>query len=135
MKDLEVNWLKKFQSIVDKQGRGSSNYRQCSRCDKEVFTIRVFNKLLKNKTFKLKIKDNIYYCLFVELNVSTNGIPTYKYCGVKFHLGYSLSEYDVYFIDAQGKRVEMVLHYNDVIRLEYEEIPLSLYQEMLSYYI
>ena len=137
METINITWLKKFQSIVDKQNRSSVNYRQCSRCDKEVFTIRVFNKLIKNKAYKIKIKDKIYYGMFPEYSIKVNGNFAYNSCGVKFHLGYGNHEYSIYFLDANNITFINLskLHWNYIIKLQYEEIPVSKFCEICSLYV
>jgi hypothetical protein len=137
MKQINIPWLNKFQSIVDKQNRSSVNYRQCSRCDKEVFTIRVFNKLIKNKAYKLKIKDKIYYGMFVEYSIKVNGNFAYNTCGVNFHLGYSNHEYSISFLGANNTTFIKLskLHWNDIIEIQYEEIPVIKFYEICSLYV
>jgi hypothetical protein len=137
MKKIDINWLKKFQSIVDKQNRSSVTYRQCSRCDKEVFVIRVFNKLIKNKTYKLKIKDKIYYGMFILASIKVNSKFAYKTCGVNFHLGYNNHEYSISFLDANNSKFIKLskIHWNDIIKIQYEEIPVSKFYEICLLYI
>lgn len=137
MKNIDIDWLMKFQSIVDRMNRSVVPYRQCSRCDKEVFTIRVFNKLLKNKSYKLRINDKVYYGMFIECIIKVNGEPAYKKCGVNFHLGYSNSEYTISFFDATKSNFTNLskLHWNTIINIEYNEVPNEEFYTLASKFI
>ncbi len=137
MKTINIDWLKKFQSIVDRLDRASSKYRQCSRCDKEVFTIRVFNNHIKDKSFKLRIKNRIYYGMFIQSVIKVDKVFAYNTCGVNFHLGYGSNEYNISFFDATTNSFTKIsrVHWNDIIRIEYEEIDNEKFYEICKMFL
>lgn len=124
MKNIDINWLKKFKSIVDKLERYNSDYRQCSRCNKEVFVIRYFNKVIQDRSFKLRLKNRIYYAMFLSYKIYGNGVFLYKSCGINFYKGYGDSEFKISFFDANNTEDNNYgrIHWNDILDIQYEEI-------------
>jgi hypothetical protein len=137
MKTIDINWLRTFESYLDKQDRGVSNYRQCSRCNKEVFTIRYFNKFLTNKTFKLRIEDKIYYAMFVSSSITNSNRIKYKTTGATYYLGYTPFALNISFLSAVN--VESVsfrnLKWNDITNILYEEIENEKFYEVCKLFM
>lgn len=117
---IDKNLLKRLQGIVDKYSS-----------DKSVVTARL-TKFLKDRFFKIKIKDEIYYGFFLGTNILQEKKLQYRHYGIDFHLGWSLMKYDIYFVTEKGKLLKLTLHYNDLLDIEYEEISKEKYFEILK---
>lgn len=130
MKKLNIELLKKLENKVDKQGREVCKYRDCGRCNKEVFVNRFLNKLLRdNYTYKLQINGVIYYALFPTYTITNldNGKIKYKSCGVSYRLGNKHFELSLDFIDEKGKLNKITLTYNNLLDLKFKTISFKKY--------
>lgn len=134
MKKIDINFLKKIDSILDNLSRTNESYRDCGRCEKDIFIIRLFNKILKtNKTYKVKIKNEIYYALFPDVSIKSDNKVKYKTCGISFHYGHSNSEYNIHFLNEKAKMTYFKkIHWNDIIDIEYDQITYDLYYNVLK---
>lgn len=133
MKNIDITKQQKFQSIVDRLNRGIP-IGEKGRCQKSIFVHRYF-KFLNNRCFKLLIKDRIYYGMFVEHRIKVSDGTRYEHQGVEFALGYSLSKYRLSFLNERHEFENLELHYNDILKLKYEEIELEKYYEISSLFI
>lgn len=135
MKKINIDWLKKIQSKIDKLDRNSSNTKD-SRCQKEVFIHRYF-RFLKNKYFKIQIKNEIHYAFFNSNKVTVNnGEHIYFTNGIDFFLGYSKHEYNISFLDERLKWKNFSkIHWNDIIKIKYEEITNKKYLDIVTNFI
>ena len=140
MKKINKSFLKKFQTTVD-------NFDRCisltgniygDRCEKSVFVSR-FGLTLINKCFKLKIKGVIHYILFIGYDgtiTSNKGKSAYKSGGVELYLGWSsIAQYEIKFINEKGAITKMILNYNDLLKLEYEEIQREEYYKIVRLFL
>lgn len=111
----------KFKSSIPIEKTGDT------RCTQSIFIDRYF-RFLKNRTFKIKLKGEIYYAMFCQQSFkvnswSTNNSFMYFNYGVKKHLGYNGHEFNISFINEKGVfTILEKIHYNDFLELEYEEI-------------
>jgi hypothetical protein len=135
MKTLDIEWLKKIQKAHDRFARGIPIGSKHNECTQAIFIKRYF-KFLENRTFKLKIKDSIYYVLFTKSKLSTVGTDYFSYSyGVQKYLGYNSSEFLISFFDEKLNRQEFKLHWNDIIRIEYEEIANEEYYNIVKLFV
>ena len=118
-----MNWSK-FQQKVDNQSRftldGYGSY-------KNKFVSRL-SMGLRNRTFKMKILDKVYYGMFLKCSVkstrfSDNEVFTYSHCGFTFYHGHNNSRYVLRFADHSLTNVELIVHINDLREAVIEEIP------------
>lgn len=127
MELLNRDWLRKVYDRDQKQSRSVLNQ---SFCDKEIFLGKYFC-FLNNRTFKLQVKNKIYYGLFIRYTLSTsrgnNSIETY---GVSPVLGWNNSEYYISFIDHTLEFIKIRCHYNDLLDIRYEEITNEKFSEV-----
>jgi hypothetical protein len=133
METLNIGWLKKVEKVHDRFDRHVPTNSIQKICTQSIFINRYF-KFLDGKTFKLKIEDCIYYALF--LKQKTIGTDYYyNSYGVEKHLGYNNYEFSISFFDEKLKRRDFKLHWNDIISIEYEEIPTKKYYEIVKLFI
>jgi hypothetical protein len=129
MKTIDKKWLKKIQDHIDTLNRSVKNTE--NRCEKSIFVDRYFSFLL-NRAFKLKIKDEVFYAFFTKGKVTTdNKHVSYNY-GISYYLGYGSSEYEISFFDEKANVKKFVLHYNDILRIKFEEISLEEYYKIVN---
>ena len=111
MKTIDINWLLKILTIVEKLQRSTKSKSKDSRCEKEIFICRYF-KFLENKYFKIKIKNRVYFAAFSKSTTTVSGClkDNYKYnsYGVKFYLGHSDFKYQVSFRDEQLNVIQLI---------------------------
>jgi hypothetical protein len=137
MKEIDIKWLQRIDKTLDKKERGiASDSKEPRRNEKEIFIDRYF-KFLQNKAFKLLIKEKIYYALFSKSRTTTVGDDDYYHYsyGVNFYNGYSTSEYLITFIDEKGTIQSFKLHWNDIIRIKYEEISIKEYTRIVKIFV
>jgi hypothetical protein len=153
MKELDYDWLKRIHDAQDRWDRSIPINSPQTRCAKEILIDRYF-KFLDGRAFKLKIPQNdgkytteegttyeIHYALFTKVKhtiLSTDGGRNekahYSY-GVEKHLGWNDSEFDISFIDEKGQKREYKLHWNDILRIKYEEITLDEYWGVVELFL
>lgn len=135
MKTLDIEWLKRIQKVQDKFSRSIPSNSKQKECTQAIFINRYF-KFLSNRCFKIKTNDNIYYALFTKSTMRTIGTDYYSYnYGVSKYLGHSPNEIKLHFFDERLKLQDLKLHWNDIIFLEYEEISLKKYYEIVKLFI
>jgi len=138
MKKLDIDWLKRIQSIVNKLDRTTLKTND-TRCAKEVFIDRYF-KFLEYKCFKLYIKDEIYYAIFMKstwtiVPIKNDKFEYYSY-GIEYHLGYGNHNYNIQFISEKSDTIRFKdIHWNDIIKIEYKEISLKDYINITNLFI
>jgi len=153
MKTINVEWLKRIDNVHDKLKRSVPIGSKTSRCTKEILIDRYF-KFLNGRAFKLKIpitstkylsneNDVEYETFYAWFNKVThtvvsskdhNGEVHYDY-GVQKYNGWNDHEFTISFRDEKLKRREFQLHWNDILRIEYEEIPVKKYFEISELFI
>jgi hypothetical protein len=136
METINYEWLKKIDGVLEKQERHCASYRKDSRNNKGVLIDRYF-KFLNGKFFAIQIKDEIFYAMFNRASVTIDGDETTKYYsyGVQFHNGYSSSEFDISFRDEKLKYRSFKLHWNDIIRIKFEEISMEQYWNIVRLFM
>lgn len=135
MKTMDIEWLKRIEKVHDKFSRSIPLSSKQGECTQAVFINRYF-KFLSNRCFKIKINDIIYYALFTKSIMRTIGTDYYSYrYGVNKYLGYSPSEFELNFFDERFQSKNLILHWNDIIRIEYEEITLEKYYEIVNLFM
>lgn len=135
METIDIEWLKRIERVHDKFSRSIPLNSKQKECTQSIFINRYF-KFLSNRCFKIKINDNIYYALFTKSTKRTKGTDYYSYnYGVSKYLGYSPNEIELYFFDERIKLQDFKLHWNEIIRIEYEEITLEKYYEIIKLFI
>jgi hypothetical protein len=132
METINIEWLHKIQKVHDKFERSIPISSPNKECTQSIFINRCF-KFLYNKAYKLKIKDDVYYALFIKLNGKISGTDYYfNNYGVRKVLGYNNSEVIISFLNEKFTYQEIKLHWNDIIKIEFEEIPLQKYYEIVN---
>lgn len=135
MKPIDIEWLKRIESVHNKFSRSIPLNSIQNECTQAIFINRYF-RFLSNRCFKIKIKDTIYYVLFTKTTKKTSGTDYYSFnYGVKKHLGYSPSEFELQFFDERLKLQNIILHWNDIIRIEYDEITMEKYTEIVKLFL
>lgn len=135
METIDIEWLKRIEKVHDKFSRSIPLNSTQKECTQAIFINRYF-KFLLNRCFKIKINDNIYYALFSKSIMRTKGTDYYSYnYGVKKHLGYSRSEFELNFFDERVQSKHLILHWNEINRIEYEEITMEKYSEIVKLFI
>lgn len=135
MKTMDIEWLKRIERVHDKFSRSIPSNSKQKECTQAIFINRYF-KFLSNRCFKIKINDNIYYALFCKSTMRTKGTDYYSNnYGVKKYLGYSQSEFELQFYDERLQWKNVKLHWNEIICIEYEEITLEKYYEIIKLFI
>lgn len=139
MNTLDINWLQKVQNIIDKLDRTTYPDSKESRCQKEVFVCRYF-KFLKDKCFKIKIKDKVYFAVFNKSTIKVTSclrddLLTYYSYGVKFYLSYGSSDYELSFRDEHFNPIQLIVHYNDLLQIKYKEITQEEYFNVVKMFL
>ena len=135
METIDIDWLKRIERVHDKFSRSIPLNSKQKECTQSIFINRYF-KFLSNRCFKIKINDNIYYALFSKSIMRTKGTDYYSYnYGVRKYLGYSQSKFELNFFDERVQSKNLKLHWNEIIRIEYEEITLEKYYEIVKLFI
>ena len=144
MKEIDYNWLKRIYDVHDKLERSIPIGSPTHRCTKEVLLDRYF-KFLDKKTFKIEIHEEngcveIYYAMFnkqkhtIRSEGPHDGEGYYSY-GVRKYSGWNDSEFAITFLDEKLKRRHFKLHWNDILKIKYEEIPTDKYWEVVRLFI
>jgi len=152
MKEIDLKWLKRIEKVHDTLSRSVPIGAPSRRCTKEILLDRYF-KFLGGRAFKLRIpttessyckeediKYEVFYALFVKTKHTTihpeEGDELYHYSyGVRKHLGWNDSEYNISFRDEKLKLQDFKFHWNDILRITYEEIPVKEYWEVVKLFI
>lgn len=152
MKNLNYDWLKRICDIHDKLDRGVPLDSPTNRCTKEILIDRYF-KFLEGRAFKLRIPVNdptycleedieyeIFYALFSKTKHTTlfpkEGKDPYHYSyGVEKYNGWNDHEFTISFRDEKLKHQSFKLHWNGIIRIRYEEIPVEKYGDIVKLFI
>jgi len=135
MEKINIEWLKRIKNRHDTFERSTPIGSKQNECTQAIFIHRCF-KFLNNKAFKLKIDGTIYYAFFTKSRWRTSGTEHYyNEYGVRKYLGYDSSEFLIGFYDEKFSRQEFKLHWNDIIRIEYEEIPIEKYYNIVNLFI
>jgi len=127
--------IKRIKDRHDKFSRSIKLNSKDERCTQSIFIDRYFSFLM-DRAFKLKIDNKIQYALFLRSKSIVNSKFEYLSYGVKKHLGYNDSEFSLSFINERGKTTYMQgIHYNELLQLEYEEITLEEYSNIVRLFI
>lgn len=152
MKKIDYDWLKRIDTIHDKLDRHVPLKSKTRRCTKEVLIDRYF-KFLENTAYKIRIPKESYkygklskptyetfYALFYKSKhtiISCNehdGEVYYSY-GVQKYNGWNDQEFTISFRDEKCNYQEFKLHWNDILKISYEKIPLQKYWEIVGLFI
>lgn len=137
MEKINIEWLNRIDEVFQKQSRHVDSYRKDRRCSKSVMIDRYF-KFLDGKFYILCINGEVYYAMFNKIKhtiTSNNEKHSYYSYGVSFALGYNNHEFIISFIDEKLKSRDFKLHWNDIIKIEYEEISMDKYMEITRLFI
>ena len=152
MKEIDIEWLQRIDSIHQKFNRTIPLKSFSSRCTKEILIDRYF-RFLEGRTFKLRIPTNesnyvkeenityeIFYALFTKTKHTTvfpdEGKEKYHYSyGIQKYLSWNDHEFTISFRDEKLNHQSFKLHWNDILRITYEEIPTEKYWEIVSLFI
>jgi hypothetical protein len=139
MNTLDINWLQKIQSIIDNLDRTTKPGSKESRCQKEVFVCRYF-KFLNGKCFKIKIKDKVYFIMFNKSTTTATSclrddLLKYNSYGVKFYLSYGSSDYEFIFRNEHLEMIDLIVHYNDLLKIKYKEITSEEYFNIVKMFL
>lgn len=154
MKKIDIDWLKRLDSVHEKLDRSIPLGSKSSRCTKEILIDRYF-KFLENKTFKIRIplpgEDyrteeeivyEVFYAWFNKTKHTTiscgdddrDGDVHYSYGVEKFN-GWNDHEFTISFRDEKLKYRSFKLHWNDIIRITYEEISNKKYFDIVGLFV
>lgn len=149
MKKIDYDWLKRVCDVHDKMDRGVSLDSPATRCTKEILLDRYF-KFLDNRAFKIRIpitdgkyateeemEYEIFYAWFHKSKHTTthkNGEVYYSY-GVRKHLSWNDHEFTISFRDEKLKYRSFTKHWNDILRITFEEIPIEEYWKVAELFI
>jgi len=135
MKEIDIEWLNRIKKVHDKFERSISLDSKVKDCTQSIFIGRYF-KILQNKCFKIKINSIVYYAMFCRSKVKTVGSDYYTYnYGVRKYLGHRNSEIVLHFLDERFNRQDIKLHWNEIIDIQYEEISMERYSEIVKLFI
>ena len=135
METMDIEWLKRIERVHDKFSRSIPSNSKQKECTQSIFINRYF-KFLSNRCFKIKINDNTYYALFSKSTMRTKGSDYYSNnYGVMKYLGYNPSVFQLHFYDERVESKILKLHWNEIIRIEYEEITMGKYAEIVKLFI
>lgn len=107
---LDNDMIKRFFKYLQSKERGIPKDSKSNKCQKEIFTNRLWKKVSKqftNRPFQIKIDHgrDIAYVM-----------------GISYHLGWS-EEIDIYFVNIYGKMYTVTLNENDLMNLEFLHFP------------
>ena len=145
MKTIDKEFLKKFIYTVDKYNRTIKT--PGIRSEKQKFVSRL-GMFLKNRCFKLRFhiktgdgynynevnKTYVDYAIFVPY-VTTDFFTEEeknRHAGFTFANTWSNHEFKLTYVNHRGEEVEKILHYNQLLRLEYEEITANEFSNILK---
>ena len=127
MRNINSDILVKF---FDK----SSSFSLLEQDEKKKY-IRRCTKFLQNKTYKLRIKDEVYYAMFVKENVLIDGSLVNTLYGLQQTSILKPQQYKLRFLDEKGMLKVFKLDRNDFFDIEYEEITNEEYYKMVKNFI
>ena len=152
MKEIDIKWMQRIDAVHDKLKRSIPLDSKTSRCTKEILIDRYFS-FLQNQAFKLQIPINLgkykfpdeveyetFYAWFnktkhtVVASKKHEGEVHYSY-GVQKYNGWNDHEFTISFRDEKLKSQEFKLHWNEIMRIQYERIPLQKYWEVVGLFI
>jgi len=117
MNRIDVNKLKKFQTVLDSFSRSTpiNGGVYGSFCEKTIFVGRWSHQYLANRCFKLKVKGKVYYAMFLpytSTRTSAKGKEKHKavHGGFEYGLGWGLHDYKLIFRDERLDVVELEVH-------------------------
>lgn len=127
MKNIDSKFLVKFfdkacSFSVSEQDEKKKYIERCTR-------------FLKNKTYKLAIKGEVYYAMFVKENVLIDGSLVNTLYGLQQNSILNPQQYKLRFLNEKGTLTVLRLHRNDFFDIEYEEIENKEYYEMVQKFI
>lgn len=97
--------------------------------------IRRCTKFLQNKTYKLLIKHEIYYAMFVREDVMEDGSLVDHLYGLQQNSILNPQQYKLRFLDEKCKLKVFKLYQKDFFDIEYEEITNEEYYKMVINFI
>lgn len=137
MKKLNKDFLDKFNNKVESLPSSfpldGGIYKNISERVIFVGRLGLFN--LKNKYFKLKVGGKIYYAAFFVQSIkhtSSNFVTHRKVCGIEYMNTWSGIKYRLSFHNVRLEYQELILTRNDLYSLEYEEISLEDYKNVVE---
>jgi len=140
MKKIDRKKLKNFQAAVDRCSRstpiGGGLYG--SNCEKSIFVGRWSCQHLANRCFKLKVKDKVYYAMllaYTSTTTSSKGVDKSVHGGFEYALSWRTKDYKLIFRDERLDIIELEVNYNDLLRLEYEEITKEKYFDIVKIFL
>lgn len=134
MKNLDIEWLQRIRKSHDKLDRTILPNSKIRRCTQEILISRYF-KFLKNKCFKLYIKKEVYYMMFLKSIHTVNNGYVYSSYGINKYLSYSPYEFEITFIDEKVKNQGIIVSWNDLLEIKYEKISKKKYYRMVKKFI
>lgn len=135
MEKLDKDKLKKFHKIVKSLKRSvpTEGGLYGSNCEKSVFVGRWSYFNLGKKCFKIKIKNKIHYAVFAKSTEVSFRKESYKRHsgGFEYGLGWR-DDYKLTFNNERLELIEISVSFNDLLHLEYEEISVEKYIEVVN---
>lgn len=139
MKKIDRNKLKKFQAVVDRFSRSTPiGGLYGLNCEKSIFVGRWSYQYLANRCFKLHFKDKVYYAMFLaytSTTTSSKGVDKSVQGGFEYALSWRTKDYKLIFRDERLDIIELEVNYNDLLRLEYEEITKEKYFDIVKIFL
>ncbi len=153
MKEIDIEWMRKIDAVHGKLSRSVPIDSKTSRCTKEILIDRYF-KFLDNRAFKLtlpsegmnyrteeEITYEVFYAWFNKTKHTTcsedknrDGEVHYSY-GVEKYNGWNDHEFTLTFRDEKLKHRSFKFHWNEIMRIRYERIPLERYWEIVGLFV
>lgn len=152
MKKIDNNWLLKIDKVYEKLKSSIPLDSKTSRSTKCILIDRYF-KFLNNKFYKLIIPTNAdkyansdeircetFYAWFTKSEHTMTysrdheGEVFYSY-GVQKCNGWNDHEFIISFRDEKLNRQEFKLHWNGILKIQYEEITMEKYWDVVGLFI
>ena len=124
MKKIDSNFLQKFFDKV-------SSFSISEQDEKKKY-IRRCTSFLENKTYKLAIKGEVYYAMFVKEDVLIDGSLVNTIYGLQQTSILNSQQYKLRFLNEKAMLKVFKLHRNDFFDIEYEEIENGKYYQMVK---
>jgi len=121
MTSVNIEWLKRIEEAHNRWDRSRPFGSKHKRCTQQILIDRYF-KFLHNKCFKLYIKGEMYYVMFINLIHTVDHEYVYNTYGVSKHLGYANFELELSFLDERCNTKRIVVSYNDILDIKYRAI-------------
>ena len=152
MEEIDVKWMKKIDAVHEKLERSIPLGSTTRRCTKEILIDRYF-KFLENKAFKLRIPTNpskygppeeeeyeTFYGIFLKskhriVSGGKHNEEVYYSYGVQKYNGWNDHEFTITFRDEKLKQQSFKLHWNDIMKIQYEEINPQKYWEVVALFV